>query len=159
MKKLIILALGLTLTNCSSSNDREETPTEVQDFTNATFLKSTLVGTWKLTHTNYSGTWSSVTTLPGTAQYESNYSFKADDTYNYKPFTNPTNNTLNESGKFSVIPATKTYNAKLTLNYSYNGTPKTRTIILQNYKDGVVEIAENNISCPSGTCYERFKKQ
>lgn len=157
MRKTILLlsVLFLALTCGSDRADSAQGAQIAQDFTNADFIKTTMLGTWKMSHTNYNGTWSQV----NDPMYESTYKFNVDNSYTYKPYTQLNNTSLNQLGSYSITAATTTVNAKLNFTYTLNNQPRTSTVILENYNNGIVEIAETSILCPSGTCRERFQKQ
>ncbi len=155
MKKLLLLAaisfatIGTTI-SCSSRDDEPTTQPEKQDFTNANFIKLTLKGDWLRTQWSYDGaTWNTGGT--------STYNF-TETSYSYKDNLIP-NSIFDEAGTYIITPVMNDNNAQLTLNYTYDNTPKTRKLNLIDYKDGVVTTSHINIGSPTGTYYEKYKKQ
>lgn len=163
MKKSLLfsalIGFAVLTQNCSNDDNRNDDPTEQQDFTNSKYIKSLMIGNWKMIAANYDGNWHNTSTLPGLPEEQSTYNFSENGSYVYKPYTKLDDNSMNESGTYTITAATNTINAKLNLKYSYNGTERTRTIILENYNDGIVEFSEISVICTTGTCKYKFQKQ
>lgn len=147
--------LGIISTSCSSSDNRDEQIQEKQDFTNTNYIKSLLLGKWIRTEVKLSQGWST----DNESGWESNYEFKADGTYSYKPYTKNNDSSLNKGGTYKITPATTGENATLTLSYSAFGNNFTDTIYLVRYENGIVEITQKSITTGTGELRERFKKQ
>lgn len=156
MKNLLLLAaisfatIGTTI-SCSSRDDEPTILPEAQDFTNANYIKSTLKGNWLKTEWSYNGVnWN----VGGTA---STYDF-TETSYTHKDNLIP-NSMFDEYGTYIITPVVGNTNAQLTLNYTYDSSPRTRKLNLIDYKDGVVTTSHINIGSPTGTYYEKYKKQ
>jgi len=127
MKKfLLIITLALSVisvSSCSSKDD--ETEVSMNNFENAEYVKSQMLGKW-----NYWGhkspscnCWSYNGDI-----YKGYYTFTSDNKYSFK---HEVSNEL-QNGTYSITPATKTNNAYLTLTYQISGVNKYRTIILKD---------------------------
>ncbi len=139
MKRLLLLMFTatLTLTNCSSDNDRDDTKTEVQDFTNANYIKSKMVGKWNVyAYEPTSGFWNNLSL----DQY---YQFKNDGTYTYKSSLS-TDLVPLENGTYTITAATAKDNAYLLLKYENSAGTNYRTVYLQDLTDNIVTIKESD---------------
>lgn len=148
MKKLLTLLVVISLTtitlNCSSDRN-DDTTQQAQDFTNATYIKNTMVGKWKFTaHESSAGVWVNTT-------YDSYFVFKTDNTYEYKSVYDTSIIPL-QTGTYAITPVSGNNNAYLTLTYTENNKTYTRKIILKSLEGNVVTIFED-------TWNERYTKQ
>lgn len=145
MKKLLLLSVitfsTLATTNCSSKDDEDEI---ANNFENADYIKSQMVGKWNYWGHNspscncwvYSGD-----------IYKWYFDFKSDNTYTNKSLASTI-----ETGTYTVVPATKTDNAILYLNYKVGSQNKQRKIYLKNLEGKTATIYESSFD-------ERYDKE
>lgn len=145
MKKFILFSalslLASPIINCSANDEEIEV---VNNFENADYIKSQMVGKW-----NYWGHFSSDTNSwwYGGDYNKSYFNFKADETYAYRSAGSSL-----QSGTYTIIPATKTDNAVLYLNYKENSKTYVRTIYLKSLEGKIVTIRESSFD-------ERYEKE
>jgi len=146
MKKfLLIITLALSVisvSSCSSKDDEQEII--VNNFENADYIKSQIVGKW-----NYWGHFSTTTNswwYSGDV-YKHYFTFNSDNTYTNKSFSSNT-----QTGTYSITPATKTDNAILYLNYKEGTQNKQRQIYLKSLENKTVTIYESSFD-------ERYDKE
>ncbi len=138
MKKTILIfslvIVASTFTACSSSNDDEEI---VNNFENADYIKGQMIGKW-----NYWGHKSpscNCWTYNGDI-YKGYFTFANDNKYTFKDEVSG----VIQNGTFFIIPATKTENASLTLNYKQGNIDKYRFITLKDLVNNQAIIYETS---------------
>lgn len=164
MKKAILLfgllcLSGVGTVSCSRDND-EAVVTEKEDFTNANYIKKLMVGKWDGAASSFDGeSWYNFESVTNSG-YITYYKINTDGTYLYKPFTKTDDNSYNENGTYTIIPASSTNNAILRLSHKYSGGEQTFTtdLVLLSYKDKEVVFRQVSILSPTGLYYYKFKK-
>lgn len=145
MKQLLTIcffaAVTLVSVNCSSGNENVE---PANDFANTEYIKSQMIGKW-----NY---WGHLSPTTGTWWYSGDvykwyFEFKGNGTYSCKDLSSEIQN-----GTYTILPATKTDNPVLYLNYKEGTKDKSRKIILKKLEGKSAVIYESSFE-------ERYDKE
>ena len=143
MKKLILSAVftAITLTTfvSCSSDDGGSAPTEKNDFTNANYIKSIMIGKW-----NYKGFFSGYWVYNGDVN-KGYYTFKEDNTCEFKAGTYEDV----KKGTYKIMPVVGDTYAMIDFTFD-DGTKD--IIMLLNLEGNVVEIQNKNYR-------EKYEKQ
>ena len=138
MKKLLLIAIlsfsTIAITSCSSDRGEEATA-PAQDFTNADYIKSKMIGGW-----NYWGYKNESLWIYNGDVFKGTFDFNQDNTYLYKdPISAKTQN-----GTYVINPVIGNTNAAIYLKYTENGLEKSRYITLKSLEGNIVTIYEKN---------------
>lgn len=166
--KRIILFLGtlsvLGSISQSCSNDRDEEVVkqiEAQDFSSPNYIKSLMIGKWKgVSSSNNGNLWISLEEIyPNQVVWNTYYEFNEDGSYTFKPYTRENDESLNQNGTYTIVGATATDNAILTLTHKVGDNTFNTTIVLTGYENGIVDFYELSGLYPTGKKYYKFRKE